>query len=243
MSQESLAKKRGIADIVILLDVSGSMRPCLDALRRNIEVLIDTMVNPGPNADAVIKDWRIKVAGFSDFKADGDLWWQEHPFSSDPVQVKADLNSLELRGGGDEPESLLDALWKIAMLPSTEKGASPQPEGWRYRSDAARVVVAFTDASCHLTTSIPEAAGAGFEDVQREIHAARLRISLFCPEADCYTSTLSQIDKIEIETVGTLSDAVQQMDAFTSNPENFKNTLRALAKSISQSGAADTPAL
>ena len=108
MIQESLAKKKGIADIVFLLDVSGSMRPCLEALKANIGVLIDTMVNPGPNAAAVVKDWRIKVVGYSDVEADGPEWWQEFLFSNDVFEVKSNLAALSLKGGGDEPESLLD---------------------------------------------------------------------------------------------------------------------------------------
>lgn len=239
MAQESLAKKRGIADIVILLDISGSMQKCIDALKRNVEVMVDSMVNPGPNADAVVADWRIKVAGYRDYAADKNLWWEEFPFSRDVAEVKADIGKLEAKGGGDEPEGLLDALWVLAKTPATDKGIEDE-NCWRYRSDAARVVIVFTDASCHMTTLIPDAGGAGFEDVAREVMAAKLRISLFCPEADCYTADLSMIDAIEIETVGSLSDAVEQMDAFTSNPENFKKTLRALAKSISASSVTPT---
>jgi len=91
MSQESLAKKKGIADIIFLLDISGSMGPCIEALKSNIGTLVDYMVNPGPNAEAVVKDWRIKICGYRDAKADGSAWWQEAPFTNDVVQVRADL--------------------------------------------------------------------------------------------------------------------------------------------------------
>ncbi len=239
MEQQSLGKKRGIADIVVLIDVSGSMGKCLDALRRNVEVMVDSMVNPGPNESAVVADWRIKVAGYRDYAADKQYWWEEFPFTRDVAEVKANLGKLEPKGGGDEPEGLLDALWVLAKMPVTEK-SQEDPNSWRYRSDAARIVIVFTDASCHMTTLIPEAGGAVFEDVAREVMAARLRINLFCPEADCYTADLSMIDAIEIELVGSLSDAVEKMDEFTSNPENFKKTLRALAKSISASAVTPT---
>jgi hypothetical protein len=240
MEQGSLGKKRGIADIVLLIDITGSMQSCLDALRTNIEVMINGMVNPGPNADAVVKDWRIKVVGFRDVRADGDHWWEESPFETDVSAVRGHLAKLQAAGGDDEPESLLDALWKLATQPATGKGEQTDSLKWRHRSDAARVVIAFTDASCHMTTSLPEAGGAGFEDVAREIMAAKLRISLFCPEADCYTASFSMIDAIEIETIGSLSDAKEKMKEFTGNPEHFKNTLRALAKSISASSVTPT---
>ncbi len=240
MTQGSLNKKKGIADIVFLLDVSGSMTPCLDALKANIGVLIDGFTNPGSNADAIVKDWRIKVSGYSDYNADGSQWWQEYPFTDDPDQVRENLASLEIKGGGDEPESLLDGLWMLAKMPATDKGTQPLSDSWRYKSDAARVVIIFTDASCHMELAIPEAGGAGFEDVVRKVQSVGMRLSVYCPEADCYHS-ISSIDKAEVEFIGSLSDAVDKMAEFTSNTENFEKTLDQLAKSISASAV--TPEL
>ncbi len=234
MTQESLERVQGVADIVFLLDVSGSMQPCLDALKTNIGVFFDEMTNPGPNEGPVVKDWRVKVCGYRDAKADGSLWWVETPFTSDAAQVKVDLGSLEPKGGGDEPESLLDGLWKLAKMPAANKGEIAGDTTWRHHREAARCVIVFTDASCHMTTAIPEAAGATFDDVAREVMAARLRLSIYAPEADCY-QTMSGIDKIEIEFVGSLSDAIEQMDAFTRNANNFEKTMKQLAKSVSAS--------
>jgi hypothetical protein len=75
-------------------------------------------------------------------------------------RVEAQLANLRAAGGGDEPESLLDALYKVATMEATPKGAQgEEPNKWRYRSDAARVVIVFTDASFKETMSIPEAKG------------------------------------------------------------------------------------
>jgi len=241
MSQESLGKVKGVADIVFLLDVSGSMEPCLNALTNNIGVFFDQMTNPGPNEGPVVKDWRVKVCGYRDARADGSMWWVETPFTSDAGQVKANLASLEPKGGGDEPESLLDGLWKLAKMPAANKGEAAGEAMWRYRSAAARCVIVFTDASCHMTTAIPEAAGAGFDDVVREVMASRLRLSVYCPaEADCYQS-LSMVDKIEVVSLGSLSDAIKNMEAFSRDTNNFKETMQQLAKSVSAS--TETPEL
>ena len=239
MPQDSLGKKKGIADIVLLIDVSGSMQPCLEALKQNIGVLVDAMVNPADNSDAVVKDWRIKVCGYRDAKADGSAWWEEKSFTTDVAQVRADLGALEAKGGGDEPESLLDALWKLAKMPSAAaSGDTVDGFSWRYRKDAARCVIVFTDASCHLATY--DAGGAIFDDVAREIMQNKLRLSIYCPETDCY-HRLSEIDGCEIEFVGTLADAVEKMAEFSQNTANFQKTLQQLAKSISNSS--DTPLL
>ncbi len=237
MTQASLSKKKGIADIVFLIDISGSMGPCLDALKANIGTLVDYMVNPGENAEAVVKDWRIKVCGYRDANADGSQWWVEQPFTNDVSQVRSDLASLKPAGGGDEPESLLDGLWKMAKLPAANKGEAADGNTWRHHHDAARVVIVFTDASCHMTTS--EAGGATFDDVAREVMAARIRLSLYAPETDCY-HTISAIDKCEWEAVGTLSDAVEKMKEFSSNSANFKKTMEQLAKSITVSSTTPT---
>ena len=234
MSQDSLGKKRGIADIVFLIDISGSMQPCLDALKENIGVLVDHMVNPGPNADAVVNDWRIKICGYRDARMDGSLWWEEKAFTTDVTEVRNDLAALIAKGGGDEPESMLDGLWKLAKMPSTDAGVQAEANSWRHHHDAARCVIIFTDASSHMITALPEAKGIGFEDVAREVMSARLRLSIYCPEADCYQS-IAGIDKCEVEFIGSLSDAPEKMKEFSRNTENFKNTMQQLAKSISVS--------
>ena len=239
MAQDSLGRKKGIADIVFLIDISGSMQVCIDALKNNIGVLVENMVNPGANASAVVTDWRIKVCGYRDASQDGSLWWEEKPFTPDVSQVRADIDALEAKGGGDEPESLLDGLWTLAKLPAAAKGEAADANSWRHHHDAARCVIAFTDASCHMVTSIPEAGGATFDDVAREVMAARLRLSLYAPETDCY-QTVSAIDKCEWEMVGSLSDAGEKMKEFTANTENFKKTMEQLAKSISVSSTTPT---
>jgi hypothetical protein len=234
MSQDALGKKKGVADIVFLIDVSGSMQPCLDALKENIGVLVDHMVNPGPNADAIVNDWRIKICGYRDAQMDGPLWWEESPFTTDVAQVRTDLATLTAKGGGDEPESMLDGLWKLAKMPAMAEGGQAEANNWRHHHDAARCVIVFTDASTHMVTALPEAKGVSFEDVAREVMSARLRLSIYCPEADCY-QTISGIDKCEIEFIGSLSDAPEKMKEFSQNTENFKKTMQQLAKSISVS--------
>jgi hypothetical protein len=240
MTQEFLAKKKGIADIVFLIDTSGSMQPCLDALKENIGVLVEHMTNPGPNEDAIVKDWRIKVCGYCDANSDSRNWWQEHAFTSDVAQARSDLATLVAAGGGDEPESLLDGLWKLAKMPAApSRGAQADANTWRHHHDAARCVIVFTDASCHMVTASPEAGGAKFEDVAREVMAARLRLSLYCPEADCYDE-ITRIDKCDMVLVGSLTDAAVKMSEFSRNTENFQKTMRQLAKTISVSAVTPT---
>jgi len=234
-------KTKGVADIVFLIDVTGSMAPIIDALRKNIEVFVDSLSSGDANNAAPVKDWRGRVVGYRDAEHDRD-WFQDHPFVRDAVALKAQLADLRAEGGADEPESLLDALYKVATMEASPKGAqSEDPGKWRYRSEAARVVVVFTDASFKETMVIPEAKGGSLQDVANVVMANRIILSLFAPNFEGY-DRLSQIDKSEWEVVEYEGLSAQEaLQKFTADPANFRTTLKQLAASVSKS--AETVAL
>ncbi|MGI8673305.1 MAG: VWA domain-containing protein [Luteitalea sp.] len=238
---QTRSKTKGVADVVFLIDVSGSMAPCIDALRSNIEAFIQTLSAGDPsNANAApVRDWRAKVVGYRDIEAapsEGVEWLEDQPFVRDAAALKAQLAALKAEGGGDEPESLLDALYKVATMEASPKGSqSEDPGKWRYRSDAARVVVVFTDASFKETMSIPEAKGGALQDVANVVMANRIILSLFAPNFEGY-DRLSQIDKSEWEVVEYEGLSAQEaLQKFTSDPANFRTTLKQLAASVSRS--------
>jgi len=242
---QTRAKTKGVADVVFLIDVSGSMAPIIDALRKNVEAFVDSLSSGGANNAAPVRDWRGKVVGYRDIEAastEGIEWIEDHPFVRDTAALKAQLASLQAKGGGDEPESLLDALYKVATMEATPKGSqSEDANKWRYRSDAARVVVVFTDASFKETMSIPEAKGGSLQDVANVVMANRIILSLFAPNFEGY-DRLSQIDKSEWEVVEYEGlNAQEALQKFTGDPANFRTTLKQLAASVSRS--AETVAL
>jgi hypothetical protein len=242
---QARAKTKGVADLVFVVDVSGSMAPCIDALRKNIEAFIDSLSHGDGNNVAPVRDWRGKVVGYRDIEAaesEGVPWLVDNPFVRDVSALKAQLAALKAEGGGDEPESLLDTLYKVASMPAVPKGSQAEdPEKWRYRSDAARVVIVFTDASFKETMSLPEAKGGSLQDVANVIMANRIILSLFAPNFEGY-DRLSQIDKSEWEVVEYEGLNPQEaLQKFTSDPVNFRTTLKQLAASVSRS--AETVAL
>jgi len=103
--------------------------------------------------------------------------------------------------------------------------------------DAVRCIVVFTDASTHMATAIPEASGATSDDVIREVLNAKLKLFFFCPEAECY-HVLSSIDGVEMDFVGSLTDAREQMKTFSEDMANFKKVMEQLGKSISMTSVA-----
>jgi hypothetical protein len=240
MSSEQQKKVKGVADLVFLMDVTGSMGNVIDDLKRNVAMFIDSMTTADANNTQPIKDWRAKVAGYRDVDTaveDKVDWFVDNPFIRDANALKSQLNALKAEGGGDEPESLLDALYKVATIGESELGVE-NPNQWRYHRDAARVVVVFTDASYKPTMSIPEARGGGFDDVKNVLTSNRIILSLFAPDMECHDK-LGAIDKSEYEAIpydSSNPDGAQvALREFTSDQANFKNTLTALAKSVSKS--------
>lgn len=232
MTQESLDKKKGIPDIVFLLDASGSMKECIQAVTQNISTFVDTLSASDANGGVLIKDWRIRVLAYRDRLADGSYWFIDNPFTSDIAEVKSQLAAMEAKGGGDEPESLLDAMYTLTQWSAAEKGATASPTGWRHRHDATRVVVIFTDASCHPTFKTAAGTDGSVDDLIQAYHANKLKVVMYAPEAPLYAD-LSAMNGLEFDPVGKLGEnPVQALRDYTSNADNFRKVMEALAKSI-----------
>jgi hypothetical protein len=229
------AKVKGVVDIVFLIDVTGSMQVCIDALRVNIQTFIDTLTAVGPNGETPVRNWRGKVVGFRDYLVDA-MPLVDNSFVEDAAKLKAQLAALVADGGGDEPESLLDALYVLATTPATSKGAPPDPGKWRHRSDAARVVVAFTDATFHEPMSQPR--GGTLDDLFHACQQNRIILSLFAPEMDCHMR-LSELDKCDYEPIpwdsSVPNGAQTALREFTTDRTKFARTMAALARSVSRS--------
>jgi hypothetical protein len=240
MPPQESRKTKGVVDIVFLIDVTGSMQHCIDALKLNISAFIDTLTTKSVNNESPVKHWRAKCVGFRDYKVD-KVPFVDAPFVEDAGILRNQLNALHAEGGGDEPESLLDALYKVATMPATDKSAqSFDPLKWRYRSQAARVVVAFTDASYHPVMTEP--AGGTADEVINAIHANRIILSLFAPEMECHDK-IGEADKSEYTAIpfdsASATGPQEALAQFTSDQNNFRKTMEMLAKSVSASAGTE----
>lgn len=223
-------KVKGVADIVFLVDATGSMQSCIDGLKNNLNTFIDSLTTPNVNNVLPVKDWRAKIVGFRDYEEDGaNSWLEDNPFVTDVDQLKSQLSRLVAQGGGDEPESLLDALFIQASMPQTEKGAPAEPYKWRYRRSATRIIIIFSDASYKRSMAIPAARGGGIDDVRNVVYANRIFLSIFAPDLSCYDQ-LSEFDRAEYNPAAGVG-----LDELTSNQSAFQDTLRQLAASVSAS--------
>jgi hypothetical protein len=174
-------------DIVFVIDVTGSMTPILDKVKANaLRFYSDVQSNltaKGKNIDEL----RVRVVAFRDIVADGEAALQESPFFELPAEqsgFSSFVNGHVAEGGGDAPESGLEAV-ALAMT-------SP----WTTRGDRRRqVIVVWTDQPAHpLDASALPPAFAGrvpadfsaltdmWEDPQGPLGSSSKRLILFAPD-------------------------------------------------------------
>ncbi len=226
----------GTVDFVFLIDGTGSMGACMQALKDNINVFLDEVTGP----QSPVRNWRGKVVTFRDQEVDGSHWFEDNPFvANDGAAFKAQLARLEAAGGGDEPESALDALHKLATMEQTAKGQQElDATKWRYRSDAARVVILFTDATYKATMTYPAATGGTATDVITALTNNKIILIMYAPN-DAGWESIAQVDKCEWESVEATPTFVDGLKAVVSDRTKFKQAMLALAKSVSKSSATE----
>ncbi len=168
------------ADIVILIDTTGSMSPSLKQLQDKCGTFSEQLTRQAlPHRFAVI--------GFGDVR-DGH-WLDAHGFTTDIAAFRSQVAGISRFDGGDLPESALDALAAALELP--------------FDDSAMRRVYLVTDAAFHC----PTAAGADAVEIARSLEQHRVLLEVFCRpqyEAD-YQVLLGSSGRFrEIENFGKL---------------------------------------
>jgi len=233
MSQQP--KVKGVVDIVFLIDISGSMTPCIDALKANIQAFVTSLTAKDANGTQLVQNWRASAMGYRDIRTDALNWFEANTFVDSIEGLRSQLSGLRASGGGDEPESLLDALYKVADLPSTEKGHHGLDDHWRYRSDAMRAIVIFSDAS--FPRELVEPAGATIEDVMTKLEETKTVVTMFAPKLACYEE-LCIVNKSRHHEVTGGATPQESLVLFTNDPAKFQETLMQLGKTLSATVAA-----
>jgi hypothetical protein len=187
--QTSLAS-RGLSyavDIVFCIDATGSMTPIIDQVKANALGFYDdvqsNLVEKGKN----VAQLRVRVIAFRDFAADGSAALEESPFFTLPEErgsFSEFVNGLIAQGGGDAPESGLEAVALAINSP------------WTTTGDRRRqVVVVWTDQPAHpldasalpadLSSRVPADFSALtdlWEDEQGPMGSSAKRLILFAPD-------------------------------------------------------------
>lgn len=190
VDQSRLAAPRGLTyavDIVFCIDVTGSMTPIIDQVKANALRFYDdvqsNLTTKGKNVDQL----RVRVIGFRDFVADGAAALDESPFFTlpdDRADFSAFVNGLVAEGGGDAPESGLEAVALAIDSP------------WTTTGDRRRqVIVVWTDQPAQplnpsvlppdIASRVPldfSALTDAWEDEQGRMGSSSKRLILFAPD-------------------------------------------------------------
>ena len=236
-------KNAGVVDLVFLVDVTGSMGPCINALRDNINHFIDMLTSTVGNGSPVT-DWRARVVGYRDYPYDGPTaygWLMDNVFTSDVATLKSQLAALFPKGGGPGeegiPESLLDAMMVVATSGKIDLQAGDDEANskkWRPDGEAARIVIIFTDATYHPTMSIPGYEGAGVRDLYNVYNQEHIKPYFFVP-SDASYAILGRFKGAMLTQCGEGSDGLVSV---TSDQAKFNELIERLAKGVSQSASA-----
>ena len=188
MSQEAPVKLKGIPDIVICLDVTGSMGPCLEQLKAHLGTFIAELEAPREvqgGAQVKVSDWRLRLVPYRDLEEPADVAFpgliDDFPFCTTTAEFQSQLSDPRCKAnkGGKEPESALDAIYSAVKN-------SP----WRPEKEAHRFVILFTDATTLPTmhASTTKGGPADVEEVIQAIKTAKIKPILFAPTAPEYAA-------------------------------------------------------
>ena len=189
-AQTSLAAPRGLSyavDIVFCIDVTGSMTPILDAVKAHALGFYDDVQTNLTAKGKNVSQLRVRVVAFRDLAADGEAAVEESPFFTLPTErsgFSEFVNGLVAQGGGDAPESGLEATSLAINSP------------WTTTGDRRRqVIVVWTDQPAHpldasvvpadLSSRIPADFSAltdAWEDEQGVMGSSSKRLILFAPD-------------------------------------------------------------
>jgi len=133
-------------DIVFCMDVTESMAPAIDLWKVKVQKFPHDLRDALAKKQKIVQTLRIRVVAFRDCANDSDSLVASDFFTVEPstdlAKFESFVNGLAASGGGDEPESALEAL------------GVAQASNWTHEGDKQRhVIVMFTDASAHKLES------------------------------------------------------------------------------------------
>ena len=161
------------ADIVPVFDCTASMTPSIEGLK-------STVVGFSRDLEDNNIDCALGLVEYRDFKIGEKT--VVHGFASSPEKFRKWVGRLRASGGGDEPESAIDALYSAMSMP--------------FRTGATRIITLITDASYHE----PGENGKTMEDVIAAMRTNKIIVYVIGPDlpgyrrlADCMGGILFNI--------------------------------------------------
>ena len=215
---------RKCADIVFLLDASGSMSPCIEAVKKNIGKLLEFFKSDAQNAWDVRLDflahsswehlYQLQSLSLSGCEL-AEAIYKAHAaagnsfFTKDVAEFQSALAQVKTQGD----ETTLVALDIALDFP------------WRPAETCHRAVICLSDEAIETGEEVPFQK-AQIDNLVKKIHSKRIKLYIVAPQSDAF-DTLSMADRCEYEPVDEKSDGLSKTD--------FAKLMEAIGKSVSVS--------
>lgn len=152
----------GMADIVFIIDTTGSMGSKISDVKSNIEAFADSLSSRGV-------DFQLGLVVYGDtLPSQGGNPVVNFPFTNDIDAFKANLDAMPNYGGRDGPESGLESIM------DTTKGALTFP----FRSSASTQFIVVTDADVHDDMDASNPSTLNIDTVASDLQAADVKTTV-----------------------------------------------------------------
>lgn len=128
-------------DIVFVIDATASMSPVIETVKCFALSFHEKVVDGLKKANRNVSQMRVKVIVFRDYYCDGDMAMEESDFfylPEESSEFRSFVSRIKAKGGGDIPESGLEALALAMSSDWVKEGVSKR-----------HAIVLFTDAPAH----------------------------------------------------------------------------------------------
>lgn len=213
------------ADIVFCMDGTGSMDPCFEGVRNSLVGFVEGLQT------AAEVDFRLRLIAYRDRHDPAcGTKWDIHGFTSSVSEFREQLSKIKPMGGGDAPESTLDALylaihsaWRphktyktIVLLTDADTHANLSSETYkRPDNDVHRVIQDFQTLR-HVLLFMVAPKYPTYEKIEQAMkHADRKIVANFVPVGDERYKGLAAVPwptlmKVVGETISRTSVAVME---------------------------------
>ncbi|WP_400233919.1 vWA domain-containing protein [Methanomethylophilus alvi] len=190
-------------DLVLCIDCTGSMGPVIDMVKKNALTFHEQITKALEKKDREVEQLRIKVIGFRDLTYGEDM--EESKFFDLPQENEAFekfVNGLQATGGGDAPETALDAIAYAMKSPWVKEGSKKR-----------HIIMLWTDAPTKmpgeqtLRDDLPKSIAefrTWYDDPQEaKMNAFAKRLIVFAPDDpswDCIQDLpLTNISRVDLD--------------------------------------------
>ncbi|WP_078543515.1 VWA domain-containing protein [Litchfieldia alkalitelluris] len=197
--------EKGKADVAFVIDSTGSMGGTINNVKSNINSFVDRL-------DANKVDVRLGLVDYKDIDADGPESTVNHGWFEDPTSFRNKLNRVYANGGGDDPESAVDALEEGRLM--------------GFQENKAKFMILVTDIDYHEKTRFEGLDSMG--EIINRLETDKIVTSVVAPDyyKETYRELFERTGGIFADIYGNFSTELDKLIENIGEETNDKVTIR-----------------